>query len=156
MRRLLAATFILAVCASIPVDVNGADKEKEKDSDKAAAARKALDSKITVDYKEEKVSDVADDLAKKIAEASKTEVKIDLDSKVSGVTRNAKITFASKDKPAKELLDEFCKANGYGWLIVSGTYSGGKKPAAYPAAKWDGVILITKGDERGYPDPEKK
>jgi hypothetical protein len=152
MRRLLLIAFLLSLGS---FSVRAAD-EKPKDTEKAAATRKALDSKVTVDWKEEKLQDALDELGKKIKDASGTEVKVGIDSKVSGATRNAKVTFASKDKPVKELLEAFCKANGYGYIVVSGTYTAGKKPPAYPAKEWDGALLITKGDERGYPDADKK
>lgn len=156
MRRLLAIASLLTIWCAVPG--TAADKDdKPKDTEKAAATRKVLaETKISVDFKDDKISEVAEEIAKKIKEASKADVKIELDSKVSGVTRNAKCTYSAKDKPVKEILDEFCKKNGYGWLVVSGTYSGGKKQPAYPAKMWDGALIITKGEERGYPDPDKK
>lgn len=159
MRRLLATGLLLTVCFAVPV--GAADKDKkadknEKDTEKAAATRKALEeTKISVNFKDDRVQDVADEISKKLKDAG-IEVRVELESKVSGVTRNAKITFSAKDKTAKEVLEEFCKACGYGYIVVSGNYSGGKRPPAYPAAKWDGAVLITKGEERGYPDPDKK
>jgi hypothetical protein len=126
----------------------GAADDKPKDTEKAAATRKALAAaKISVDWKDDRMQDVAEELSKKVSEASKATVTFKVDSLVSGLTQNQKVTFAAKDKPAKDLLDEFCKKYDLGYIVISGGY-GGKK---YPAAKSDGIVILTKGGERGYP-----
>jgi hypothetical protein len=155
MRRLLATTLVLFFCCAVPAAA--ADKDKPKDSDKAAATRKAImDTKISVNWKDDRIQDVAEELAKKLKEVGKADVKVELESKISGLTRNMKITLSAKNKTVGEILDEMGKKYDLGYIVVSGTYGAGKKPPAYPAAKYDGVLLITKGPERGYQPPDKK
>jgi hypothetical protein len=149
MRRLLATTLILGLFVALPVgafpdkDKKEEKKDKPKDTEKAAATRKALDSKISVDYKDTLVQDVAKDLAEKIKDASKTDVTVKVDSLISGLTRNQKINYTGKDKPVTEILDEMGKKNGLGYIVISGKYG-----TKYP--KDDGTLLITKGEDRGY------
>ncbi len=143
MRRLLATTLVLALFAAVPAGAFP-DKDKPKDSDKAAATRKALDCKISVDWKDTPVQELEKDLHDKIMDACKADVKVKIDSLVSGLTRNQKVTYSAKDKKVSEILDEFGKKNGTGYIVVSGKY---KK-----YTKDDGTLLITKGTERGYPE----
>lgn len=157
MRRLLATAVVLTLCCALPgAAQDKKEKEKPKDTEKAAATRKAItETKISVTWKDTPVQEVADEIAKKLSAAG-TEVKVELESKLSGLTRNMKVSYSAENKPVAEILDEFGKKNGLGYIVVSGTYSGGKKIPAYPAAKYDGVLLITKGEDRGYQPPDKK
>jgi len=160
MRRLLAIALVLAFFAAVPAgtfadakdkdkDKKEAPKDKPKDSEKAAATRKALESKISVDYKDTLVQEVAEDLAKKIKEASKADVTVKVDSLISGLTRNQKINYTGKNKTVAEVLDEMGKKNGLGYIVISGKYT-----TKYP--KDDGTLLITKGEDRGYQPVDKK
>jgi hypothetical protein len=148
VRRLLATAFILTFACVVPV--GAADKDKPKDTDKSAATRKALAAtKISVDWKDTLAQDVVEELTKKLKEDGKAEVTFKVDTSVSGLNTNKKITYSSggKAKPVTEILDEMCKKNELGYIVISGSYAGKK----YPAAKYDGAVILTKGDERGYP-----
>ena len=140
MYRLLAAVTFMAVWG---VAVRAADEPK--DTPKAAATRKAVNNtKISVDWKDTLVQDVAKELQDKLEEAGvKTTVKVE--SILSGLTRNQKITYSGKNKTIAQVLDEMGKKNGIGYVIVSGPVYKKK------IKKADGFLLLTKGTERGYP-----
>ena len=140
MRRLLAAFAVVVVCG---VSVRAADEPK--DTPKAAATRKAVTStKISVDWKDTLVQDVAKELQEKLADAGvKTTVKVD--SIISGLTQNQKINYSAKNKTIAKVLDEMGKKNGLGYVIISGPVYRKK------IKKADGFLLLTKGTERGYP-----
>lgn len=145
MRRLLAIAVVLTLSCVLPTGAADKDKkDKPKDTEKAAATRKALDCKISVEWKDTLAQDVAKELHEKIMESCKADVKVKIDSIVSGLTQNQKINYTGKDKTVTEILDEMGKKNGLGYIVISGKY---KKHI-----KDDGTLLITKGPERGYPD----
>lgn len=133
MKRLMTLAGVLAVCVSF---VQAADKAKDppKDTTKAAAARKLLKTKVTVEYKETRLGDVVDDLKEQIPKLG-----IRIDTK-GGVSQNQTVTFKADDKPLDEVLDGMFKKNDLGYIIVS------KQNDAY-----DGTLLIKKGKERGFP-----
>jgi len=138
--RLLAAFTLVAVWG---VAVQAADEPK--DTPKAAATRKALnDTKITVDWQDTQIKDVAKELQDKLEEAGvKTTVKIE--SILSGLTLNMKVSLTAKNKTIAQVLDELGKKYGLGYVVVSGPVYKKK------IKKADGFLLITKGTERGYP-----
>ncbi len=150
MRQLFASVVVTVGCLCLALmPVNAADKDKDKDkekkdTEKAAATRKALDSKISVEWNMMEIQDVVKDLGEKLSAASGGKVKVRVDTLVSGLNLNKKITFSSKEKPAKEILDEFGKKFELGYIVVSGSY------AKYKTGE-DGTLLITKGEERGNP-----
>ena len=109
------------------------------DSARAAETRKKLKQKVTVDYKEERLEDVLDDLKDKVKGIS-----FRLDSK-GGVSKNRKLTYKASNKPLEDVLDEMFKKEELGYIIIS------KDKDAY-----DGGILIKVGKERGTPQGEEK
>lgn len=143
MYRLLAVFTLVAVCA---VAVRAADEPK--DTAKAAATRKAVnDTKISVDWKDALMQDVAKELQEKLADAGvKTTVKVD--SIISGLTQNMKITLTAKNKTIAQVLDEMGKKYALGYVVISGPVYKKK------IRKADGFLLITKGEERGYPSKD--
>jgi autotransporter-associated beta strand protein len=131
---LSAALFALAVvCVR-------ADDQHPTDTPKAAATRKKLQTKITVNFKDTRLEDVIDE----IKEDHVKGINVRLDSK-GGVSRNQTITYSGKDVTLAEALDAMFKKNGLGYVIISG------KNNAY-----DGSLLIKQGKERGDPLPDKK
>lgn len=113
------------------------------DTPKAASARKVLKTtKLTVDYKDERIQDIMDDLKEKAPG-----FKFMLDSK-GGVSQNTKLSFSGKDKTVEEILNGIFTKTDFGYYIIS------VKNNAY-----DGLVKITKTGERGYEkgkEPEKK
>ena len=109
-----------------------------EDSVKAAETRKKLKTKVTVEYKDEQLRNIVDDLKEQVKGLS---IRIDVKG---GVSQNRKITFKAKDKPLDEVLDEMFKKEELGYVVIS------KDKDAY-----DGGLLIKVGKERGYPAGEE-
>ncbi len=147
MRRYLALFAIVAVLG-LSAAASSADKDKmdkPEDSPAAAATRKLLDAKISVDYDKALLQDVVSDLKDKIKEAGKVKaVEIRIETK-TGATNNMKVTYTGKDQTVADVLDGMGKKNDLGYFVISGKYK------IFPSWK-DGDLVITKGKERGYPD----
>jgi len=144
VRRLLAVFALVGLCCWCSVAL-------AEDTSAQAAMRKAVKStKVSVDWKDALMQDVAKELQEKLEEDGKIKgAKVRVDTNVTGLTLNQKVTFSAKDKPIGEILDEFCKKYSLGYVIL------GKDDAKGKYAKWkkaDGTMLLTKGaDERGDP-----
>jgi hypothetical protein len=123
-----------------------ASAKDTKDSPAAAATRKKLKAKISVDYMEVALKEVMEEIKKKFKDATDMELSIQLDF-AGGVSNNSKVTFSADDKPLAEILDKMFKDNGLGYIVVSKEYKDYK-------GRYDGWILIVKGKERGYPEGE--
>ena len=135
MRRVVITASLFAACLASFVDLSAADEEK--DTPKAAATRKLLKTKVTVDYNDTILSDVIDDIKEQIKEKAKKTLFVLKDNK-GGVSNNTKFTFKANNKPLEEVLDEMFKKNDMGYVVVTkGTY--------------DGALMIVKGNARGYP-----
>jgi FimV-like protein len=106
--------------------------QETKDSPKAAATRKKLQQKLSVDYDETPLREVKDDLNEQVKG-----IGVRLDTK-GGVSANIKITFKAKNMTLAEIFDGLFKKNGLGYVVIS-------EPGAY-----DGTILIKQGKQRGY------
>jgi TolA-binding protein len=104
-----------------------------KDTAKAATTRKKLQEKVTVDFQDESISNVVEELKKQIPSLG---IKIDT---VGGVSRNLKITYKADKQPLADVLEGMFKSKDLGYVVVS------KQGNAY-----DGTLLIKKGNERGY------
>jgi hypothetical protein len=146
VRRLLAVFALASLCAWCSVAL-------AEDSAAQAATRKAVKStKISVDWKDTLMQDVAKELQDKLDDAGVKGAKVKVDSIVTGLTQNMKVTFSAKDKPMADVLDDFCKKYSLGYVIL-GKDDPKSKYKAHKKA--DGTLLITKGaDERG--DPKKE
>ena len=130
MRRLLAlSVFACCVTASFAAD-------PPEDTPKAAAARKLLKTKVSLTFKATSFGEVISDI--------KDQVKIGIrpDTK-AGVNLNKPITYACKDKPLEDVLDEMLGKNGWGFYVKSQKGDG-----------YDGVLTIRPGKERGWENVE--
>ncbi|HXG08636.1 MAG TPA: hypothetical protein VNK04_02510 [Gemmataceae bacterium] len=136
MHRIVTAlSLLLAVGAVVAVaEVRAADK----DTAKAAATRKKLKQKVTVNWKDTRLADIVEDIKEMVPGVS-----VRLDNK-GGVSNNRKVTYAAKDKPLEEVLNELCAKEGLGWYVIS------KEKDAY-----DGTIWLKIGKERGYPEGQE-
>jgi hypothetical protein len=130
VRRLLGTVALLAVCAT---SFWAADKPK-KDSPAAASTRKKLKKKVTVEYKDTRLREVAADLQRQFD--NKLSIKLDNEG---GVSNNLTITYSAKDKALEVILDEMFAKNQLGYVVVSD-----------PKDRRDGFIIIKKGKQRGY------
>ena len=126
MRRLLILGLpLVALIASFA--------SADEDTAKAAATRKLFKHKVTVEYKDQALREVVDDLKEQVKGLS-----IKPDTK-SGVQLNTKITLNGKDMPLEDVLNAICEKNGWGYYILS------KEKNAY-----DGQLVLKVGKERGY------
>ena len=127
------ALFALAVPAA------PADDKRPDDTPAAAATRKLLKQKVSLNFKDARLADVVDELKEEVKG-----LRVRLDTR-GGVSQNQTITYAGKDVPLEEALDKMFAKNGLGYVVISG------KNNAY-----DGSILIKQGKERGYPLGDKR
>ena len=114
------------------MDLAAADEEK--DSPKAAATRKLLKTKVSVDYKDTTLTDVIDDIKEQIKDKTKKTLSVLKDNK-GGVSNNTKFTYKADDKPLEEVLDEMFKKNDMGYIVVT-------------KGAYDGALMIVKGKAR--------
>lgn len=138
MNRLL--TLGVASILAIAAVQAGDDKGASDDTPKAAAARKLLKTKITVNFKDMRLEDAIEEIKDEHVKG----LNIRLDAK-GGVSRNQTITYKGEGVTLEKAFDEMFKKNGLGYIVVSG------KNNAY-----DGSILIKQGKERGYPIKDDK
>jgi TolA-binding protein len=131
-RLLWTGAVVALIAASLTAQEKKPADKKPKDSPAAASTRKKLDTKISVDYKDERLEDVVKDLKRQVENLS-----IWLDN-AGGVSNNIQITYKADDKPLAEVLDEMFKNNDLGYII------GQTKDKRY-----DGWLLIKKGKYRG-------
>lgn len=136
MSRLVLTAGLLA---SLAVIVSASTADDGRDTPKAAAARKLLKTKVSVDYKDTPLSEVIDDIKDQIKDKTKRAVGIRVDNK-GGVSNNTKFTYKADDKTLEEVLDDMFKKSDLGYIVVS------QQGNAY-----DGTLLIVKGRARGYP-----
>jgi hypothetical protein len=141
MRRFVVAAGLFVAFLAASVSLSAADQAE--DTPKAAAARKLLKTKISVEYKDTILREIIDDIKEQVKDKTKKSLGIRLDNK-GGVSNNTKFTYKADDKTVEEILDEMFKKNDMGYVIIS------QKGNAY-----DGTLLIVKGNARGYP-PKKE
>ena len=109
-----------------------------QESTAAKTTRKKLQTKITIEFKEERTKDVFESVINEIDKAPK--IRID---NVSGVSNNSKVSYKCKDKTVEQALNDICDKLDCGWYVVSNVANN----------KVDGSVVIrksTKGKERGY------
>ena len=107
-----------------------------KDSPAAAATRKRLKEKISVEVKNEMLRDVFKEIAGKLEELKKGSLS-QTNEQGTGINMNTRITVVAKDKPVEEILDEMLKPLELGYIVVS-----------KPGDRTDGFQLIKKGNLR--------
>jgi hypothetical protein len=137
VRRTLLTLCALAVCGLTLW------AQASKDSPAAAATRKKLQAKVSVDFKDAKMSEIAKELKDKVKDATGQELSIVLDN-VGGVSNNLTVPkYQAKDKTVAEILDEMFKPLDMGYIVISKEYKNYK-------GRYDGWVLFVKGKERGY------
>ena len=118
----------------------------EKDTPAAAATRKKLQTKISVEYKDVSLKEITDDIKQKVNDATGMDLSIYLDGP-GGVSGNSTLSYSAKDKTVADILDGMLKPSDLGYVVVSKEYKTYK-------GRYDGWLLIVKGKERGYPENE--
>jgi hypothetical protein len=133
--RRIVLMLLVAAAAFIAVP---AVEAQEKDTSKAAATRKKLDTKVTVNWKDALFRDIVDEVKEMVPGVS---IRLDLKG---GVSNNRKFTYRAKDRPLKDVLSEMLHKEGLGWYVIS------KEKDAY-----DGTIWVKQGKEKGYPEGQE-
>src|SRR5260370_31608749 len=110
----------------------------EKDSPAAAATRKKLQAKISVEYKDISLKEIMDDIKQKVSDATGMDLSIYLDNP-GGVSNNSTLSYSAQDQPVGDILDGMFKNNGLGYIVVSKEYKTYK-------SRYDGWLLIVKGN----------
>lgn len=110
-------------------------QDKKADSPIVAKTKKKLDTKITVNFTDERLKDVVAELEKE------AEVKFRLDTK-GGVSGNMSFTYKAEDKPLKDVLAEMFKGKGLGYVVHRKQNNNDR---------YEGYIDIVQGDQRGEP-----
>ncbi len=107
-----------------------------QESPAAKAARKKLQQKISVDWKEVGVKVITDDIKREMD--APVAIKID---NTSGVSNNSKLTYKADNKTVEQILNELSEKAEFGWFIKSD-----------PKDRNDGFVIIRryKDKERGY------
>lgn len=116
----------------------------EKDTPAAAATRKKLQTKISVEFKETRIEEAMKDIIEKVKDASDKDLSIQLDNP-GGVSNNIPVTYTGQDQTVAQILDGMFKKNDLGYVVVSKEYK------TFKGGRYDGWLLIVKGKERGYP-----
>lgn len=127
MRYIL--TLVLTLCTSTML-IQADDK---KDSPIVAKTKKKLETKISVNFTDERLKDVVAELEKE------AEVKFRLDSK-GGVSGNMSFTYKAEEKSVKDILAEMFKGKGLGYVIHRKQNNNDR---------YEGYIDIVQGDQRG-------
>jgi hypothetical protein len=121
----------------------------EKDTPAAAATRKKLQAKITVEYKDVGIKEIMEDIRQKVSDTTGMDLSYYIDNQ-GGVSNNSTLSYSAKDKPLAEILDGMFKNNDLGYIVISKEYK------SYKGGRYDGWLLIVKGKERGYPEEAGK
>lgn len=129
----MSRTIFTGLSVLLMVMPVGAQDKKTSDSPIVAKTRKKLETKISVDFKDERLVDLVKELEEK------AEVKFKLDTK-GGVSQNMAFTFKADDKPLKEILAEMFKGKGLGYVIHRKQNS---------TDRYEGYIEVVQGDQRG-------
>lgn len=130
LRPLLSLIVFSTLCATLDAQEK---QERPKDSPLVARTRKKLETKITVNFTDERLKDVVAELEKE------AEVKFRLDTK-GGVSQNMSFTYSAEDKPLKDILAEMFKGKGLGYVIHRKQNNNDR---------YEGYINIVQGDQRG-------
>jgi TolA-binding protein len=109
-----------------------------KDTQPAAATRKKLQAKISVEFKDTRLEDALKEMKQLVEEAGAGSLSFQYDL---GVSRNLTVTYTGKDETLEKVLDGTFQKNGLGYVVVSKDKD-----------RYDGWILIKQGNERGYPE----
>jgi hypothetical protein len=122
-----------AALALLCIGVAAPDDKKPADSPIVAKTRKKLETKVSVDFKDERLKDVLKELEEK------GEVKFRLDTK-GGVSQNMAVTYQAEEKSLREVLDGIFKGKGLGYIIHRKQNN---------SDRYEGYIDIVQGDQRG-------
>ena len=122
MGRVFGAVAV--ACAFLIIVDTG--KAWSQDTPAAAATRKRLQTKISVDYKEIGTKEIFDDIKREMD--NKVSFKID---NASGISNNSKMTVKADEQTLERILNSLCDKYDFGYVIMS-----------KPKDRYDGWILL--------------
>lgn len=132
MHRFIAGTVLALFLGTMAFSA-----DEVKDTPKAAACRKKLKQKVSLEFKNEMLANIIEEIKDQIKD-----ITIRPDTK-NGVSMNRRMSVKVKDVTLEDALDQMLKPESLGYIVISDS-----------KAAYDGSILIKMGNERGY--PEKK
>lgn len=128
--------FALSLLAAV-VGASAACAVDVKDTLGASFTRtKKLKGKVTIDAKNEPIGDILKEISSQLEDQKLGAISVTFDT---GVSKNTKTTFASKDKTAEETLDGLLKTLDLGYVVISKDKD-----------RYDGWLKLVKGTNRGY------
>ncbi len=132
--------LLLTVLLGVGVLADAQEKKPTKleDSPVVAATRKKLETRISKDFKDQKLEECLKEIE------DETELKFRY---AEGVSRNQSVTFAAKDQTVKEILSGMFKGRGLGFVVH-------RKQNAND--RYEGYVDIVQGEQRGDETPPKK
>jgi hypothetical protein len=129
MRRFLVLAIFVSIAGFVAIAA-----DKDADTPKAAATRKRLQQKISVNYKDTLFRDVRDDLKEKVEGLGV------LEDLKGGVNLNLKVTYKADDETLERILNAICDKYDMGYYVISQQNTG-----------YDGSIKFTRNKEqRGF------
>jgi hypothetical protein len=129
----MSRTIFTGLTVLLMVMPTATQDKKSADSPIVARTRKKLDTKISVEFKDERLKDVIKELEEK------AEVKFRLDTR-GGVSQNMAFTYKAEDKTLREILDEMFRGKGLGYVIHRKQNT---------TDRYEGYLDIVQGDQRG-------
>ena len=127
--------------------VTWAGRAGAQDSKSAAATRKKMQQKVTLNAKEIGIKAFLDDLKLELEQ----EIRFKIDN-ANGLSNNMKVSYSCKDATVEKVLNDMSDKFDFGYYVISNVANN----------KIDGTILVRRlmsGKERGYEagkEPKKK
>jgi hypothetical protein len=131
MRTLKVAVLVLLA-------VTWADRAFAQDSKSAAATRKKLQQKVTLNAKEVGIKAFLDELKLELEQ----EIRFKINNE-NGMSNNMKVSYSGKDVTVEKVLNDLSDKFDFGYYVVSNAANN----------KIDGTVIVRKvmsGKERGY------
>ena len=130
---------MLKVAVLVLLAVTWADRAFAQDSKSAAATRKKMQQKVTLNVKEVGIKSF---LLDELVNALDQEIRFKIDN-ANGLSNNMKVSYSGKDVTVKKVLNDLSDQYDFGYYVISNAANN----------KIDGTIAIRRimsGKERGY------
>jgi hypothetical protein len=118
--------------------LTSADRLAAQDSKSAAATRKKMQQKVTINAKEVGIKAFLEDLKNEMEH----EIRFKIDN-ANGLSNNMKVSYSGKNVTVEKVLNDISDKFDFGYYVVSNAANN----------KIDGTVIIRrimKGKERGY------
>jgi len=130
---------MLKVAVLVLLAVTWADRAFAQDSKSAAATRKKMQQKVTLNVKEVGIKSF---LLDELVNALDQEIRFKIDN-ANGLSNNMKVSYSGKDVTVEKVLNDLSDQYDFGYYVISNAANN----------KIDGTIAIRRimsGKERGY------